>query len=85
MSFKPMKGAPVPAFSRSIWMLSLFSVRSSVSISATSWAVCRPTDRPVMETSKLPFVVPLRVTVCAFCCTPSTYRLTVFVPVPLTA
>ena len=31
-----------------------------------------------METSKLPFVVPLRVTVCAFCCTPSTYRLTVF-------
>ena len=54
-------------------------------ISATSWAVCRPTDSPVMETSKLPFVVPLRVTVLRYCCTPSTYRLTVSCRYRLTA
>ena len=67
-------------------MLSLFSVSSALaSISATSCTVCRPILSPLMDKEKLPFVVPLRFTVCESHWCPSRYSVTVLSPLPLTA
>ena len=69
----------------SMYILSLFSVRPfPASISATICMLCRPMLRPLMGMSKLPFVVPLLVTLSELRWLPSTYRKMVFVPLPLT-